>query len=289
MFNDHDKGWKILMVISLAVMLACSAYLGFKLITTGEIMPRDIELSGGKQITVQVDTSLSSTQIMASLSQKGFDTEVRLLTGIKTTALIDTGINTSASDLISAMQSIPGLTLIGEPNVMEIGPQLSEQFFQQTQMAVVVAFAFMAILVFILFRTFVPSIAVILSAYTDIIVTMTIMSLLNVQLSLPLIAGLLMLIGYSVDTDILQTSRVTKRLDESLKERFKGSVKTGMTMTMTTLVALLALYFLSGNATLQTIAFVLLVGLVVDWPSTWITNSGILRLYMLRKAKKEGA
>ncbi len=283
MFNDKDKAWKILMILPIIMLVLASGFLLFKLSTTGEIIDRDIELRGGKQITVAVQTQLSSLDIANKLTQEGFDVSVRLLTGLKTTVLVEANIETDSDDLINALQDIDNLELIGQPNIREIGPKLSEQFFQQTQTAIIVAFIFMAIIVFIIFRSLVPSLAVIFAATTDIITTLAVMSFLGIPLSLSLLAGLLLLIGYSIDTDILLTSRVLKHHEDPVRVRIKSAVKTGLTMTSTTIVALLALFFLSGNITLQTIATVLLIGLIIDIPTTWLTNVGILRIYMIRK------
>ena len=287
MFNDKDKAWRILMFLPIILLVISVGFLMYNLSTTGEFIERDIELKGGKQITVEIQTSLSSIEINELLNDKGFDVNARLLSGLKDTLLIETGLETNTNDLLRILEENNELNLIGDPNIREVGPKLSEQFFQQTQTAIIVAFIFMAIIVFIIFRSLVPSLAVIFAAATDIIVTLAIMSFLHIPLSLSLLAGLLLLIGYSIDTDILLTSRVLKRHEDSLKERINSAVKTGLTMTTTTIAALLALYFLSGNITLQTIAVVLLIGLIVDMPTTWLTNVGILRTYMLRKQKRD--
>ncbi|MAH43287.1 preprotein translocase subunit SecF [archaeon] len=283
MFNDKDKAWRILMFLPIILLVISIGFLMYNVSTTGEFIERDIELKGGKQITIEIQTSLTSIEINDILNNKGFEVNARLLSGLKDTLLIETGLETDTNELLKSLEEDTELNTIGEPNIREVGPKLSEQFFQQTQTAIIVAFIFMAIIVFIIFRSVVPSLAVIFAAATDIIVTLAIMSFLHIPLSLSLLAGLLLLIGYSIDTDILLTSRVLKHHEDSLKKRITSAVKTGLTMTSTTIAALLALFFLSGNITLQTIAVVLLIGLIVDVPTTWLTNVGILRIHMLRK------
>jgi len=56
----------------------------------------------------------------------------------------------------------------------------------------------------------VPSSCVILAAVSDIISTIAVTNLLGLKMSTAGIAALLMLIGYSVDTDILLTTKVLK-------------------------------------------------------------------------------
>ena len=70
----------------------------------------------------------------------------------------------------------------------------------------------MGLVVFIYFRTLVPSLAVILAAFSDIVVTLAIFNLTGEKLSTAGVAAFLMLIGYSVDTDILLNTRVLKKL-----------------------------------------------------------------------------
>ena len=96
-----------------------------------------------------------------------------------------------------------------------------------------------------------------------------------------------MLIGYSVDTDILLTTRMLKRKEGSLNERIMQAMKTGLTMTITTLtVVTLALIFSQSN-TIQQIMLILFIGLFVDIINTWIQNVGILRWYLEKYGKNQ--
>jgi len=97
-----------------------------------------------------------------------------------------------------------------------------------------------------------------------------------------------MLIGYSIDTDILLTSRLLKTTGStgSKEEKIKSAMKTGLTMTATTLGALTALYLLSETIVLKQMANVLIIGLVVDVFTTWLTNVGILRWWFEKREKR---
>ena len=141
----------------------------------------------------------------------------------------------------------------------------------------------MAIVVILYFRVWVPSLAVILAAFSDITVTLAIFNLTGIKLSTAGIAAFLMLIGYSVDTDVLLTTRLLKRADGSVMDRIYGAIKTGMTMTTTTLVAVLVALFLVQSEVIKQIMIILFIGLLVDMIMTWIQNVGILRLYLEKK------
>jgi preprotein translocase subunit SecF len=149
----------------------------------------------------------------------------------------------------------------------------------------------MTIVVFLAFRTFVPSGAVILSAFADIVMTAAVMGVIGIELSLPTFAALLMLIGYSVDSDILLTMRVLKRQGK-LDEKLAGAFRTGIIMTTTTLAAVAAMgivAYAEGIPVIPAIATVLFIGLIFDMMNTWLTNAGIIKWYMLKQGAKRGA
>lgn len=173
-----------------------------------------------------------------------------------------------------------------------IGATLSSKFFEEGFKAVGFAFMFMAIVVYLYFRNPVPSGAIILSALSDIIMALGAMSLLGIELSSATIAALLMVIGYSVDSDILLTTRVLKRLTKSFDETVKEAMKTGLTMTLTTITAMLILLivvklFIPVADILANIATVLILALIADIINTWLLNAGILKYYITEyRAKK---
>jgi len=135
----------------------------------------------------------------------------------------------------------------------------------------------------VIFRTFVPSTAVILAAVFDIIVTLALMQVFSIELSLASFAALLMLIGYSIDTDILLTTRVIRTREDSVAARTRGAFKTGMTMTLTTLGVMAAIILTTTSPVLFAIASVLLLGLAIDIINTWLMNATIIRWYAERK------
>lgn len=127
-----------------------------------------------------------------------------------------------------------------------------------------------------------PSAAVILAAASDIIVTLAIVNLLGIKISGAGIAAFLMLVGYSVDTDILLSTRVLKRLEGTIHDRIVGAFKTGMTMMVTSIVAALIGLLVSQSDTIRQIMLIILIGLLVDIVNTWLQNAGIIRIYAER-------
>ena len=144
------------------------------------------------------------------------------------------------------------------------------------------AFILMSIIVFFIFRSPVPSFAVILAAVSDIVITLALMQVFSIELSFASLAAILTLIGYSVDTDVLLTTRVLKGAG-TVSERIRSAMKTGFTMSLTTIGALTAVILVSISQVLTQIAMVLLIGLVIDLVNTWIQNTAILEWFARRR------
>jgi preprotein translocase subunit SecF len=109
------------------------------------------------------------------------------------------------------------------------------------------------------------------------------MQIFGIKLSLAGLAAVLMLIGYSVDTDILLTTRVLKTGGGSISSKVRSAFNTGIYMTGTTMIALFAIFIFSPAPVLTQIASILMIGLALDIFNTWLQNVFILRLYCERK------
>jgi len=278
-----------LLLIPLLLLVFCGIYLVSFNSSHGDFIYKDITLTGGTSITIfeQVDlidlTNSISEQLDGVIIREVSD----LVTGKQKAITIET-----TSDLDSAkevLESYLGHKLDEKNSSFEFtGSALSQDFFRQLLIAILLAFIFMALVVFLIFRSVVPSFAIVLSAFADIIMTLTVFNILGIQLSTAGIVAFLMLIGYSVDTDILLTNRVLKRHEGSLNSKIYSAFKTGITMNLTSFVAILLALLIVGplSHTLSIIFIVLAIGLLFDLLNTWITNVSILKWYVIRKENK---
>jgi len=164
----------------------------------------------------------------------------------------------------------------------EVQPTFGELAKKQGIKAVTFAFIAMAIVVFLFFRNPVSSLAIIFSAFSDMVIAVASMGIFRIQLTTATIAALLMLIGYTVDSNILLTTKLTRRKEDTIEEAYLSAVSTGFTMSTTTLGALLMLWLISTSPTIDNIAIVLIFGLLADFMNTWIFNAGVLRWYLSR-------
>ena len=283
----YEKYYRLLFLIPLCLLFASLFFLVVFYAKNGDIMYKDVSLTGGLSATVYVNKEVDIIKVESFLKKEVDDVFVR--------ALFDSeegsqGILIESSELDSQrlQKLLEGYLSIKLDDksyfVQETGSRLGDNFYKEMIKALLIAFVLMSIVIFVAFRSFVPSLVVILSAFFDIIVTLALIDLIGMKISSSGIAALILLIGYSVDTDILLTTRVLKRRAESvLVERILSSIKTGLTMAGTTIVATIVGFFLTTSFVLQQMFLIISMGVIVDIFSTYTMNAGILRLYMKRK------
>lgn len=158
----------------------------------------------------------------------------------------------------------------------EIGAALSRFFFGQVTNILFLSFLLSAGLIILIFRSFVPSLAVLFGAFCDIVITLGVMGLFQIPLSLATVSALLMLVGFSLDTDMLLTIRVLKRTEGTAKQRAFDTFKTAALMNACAVAAFSVLVLVAGALQIQTyqqIGMVILIGAVVDFIATWCGNA----------------
>ena len=258
---------------------------GFLLVSNysqrGEFISKGIDFTGGTEITIPLEAQEEKTLVNV-FSERFANLNVRTMSsGEENWVVFETTERLNQTEVEQTLQendiNASGIS------TRSLGAAVSESFLREAQIAVLVAFIIMSIVIFIAFRSLVPSLAVILSAFTDIFVTIGGMSLFGIDLTLGSLAALLMLVGYSVDTDILLSTRLIKRRSGSLKQRNLSAMKTGLTFSIASLTAFTVLLLVSTSSTLDAIASVLIIGLLVDIPSTWSQNSIILKNHLSKK------
>lgn len=291
--NWHDRNYKRLLLIPLALLVFSFIYMGVFYSQHHDFFLKDISLIGGTSATIN-NGSIDMPSLKAALIKEFGDVNVisvsDLITGEQIAIIVETTADANTTKIF--LENYLGYPLTSENSSFEsTDASLGKAFYNQLLIAVIVAFIFMAIVVFILFRIFIPSGAVVLSAFADIFMTLVTVNLLGIKMSSAGIIALLMLIGYSVDTDILLTNRVLRRHEDiSLNQKLSSAFKTGVTMSLVSLIAIFVALLLvkSFSVTLTQIFTILVIGLVFDIFNTWVTNVSIIKWYVLSKEKKEG-
>lgn len=169
-------------------------------------------------------------------------------------------------------------------SLQTVSPVLSSSSFDKAIQVVLLSALLSVLLVFLFFKDLIPALAVITGAVADIVIALGAMGLFGIPLTLNSFAALLMLIGFSLDTDILLTTRMLKRRGD-LRESAYDAMKTGLTMSIMAIVAFGTLFVLSSLTHIPTyyeISAVALAGLVGDMFATWGIN-GVIILHHAEK------
>jgi preprotein translocase subunit SecF len=276
-YNVNRYTPRQMVVLPMVLLIISLAILGYNMASTGMPVKPGMDFSGGTAVTLlnpenpdSIRTTFSGYPVMEPIGEKFIKF-----------GPMDEATSESLARLISDRYP--------DANIDQIGPAFGQTLQQQAALALVFSFIGMAIVVFLAFRNFVPAGAVVLSAFADIAMTAAVMSVIGIELTLPTTAALLMLIGYSVDSDILLTMRVLKRQGK-LDEKLAGAFTTGIIMTTTTLAAIAAMWVVAfaGEITvIRDISSVLLIGLVVDMMNTWFTNAGIIKWFVQKQESRQ--
>ncbi|MEK6855282.1 MAG: protein translocase subunit SecF [Nanoarchaeota archaeon] len=285
----YDKHYKIMLLIPVLLFIFSIGYLINFQIKNGDIIYKDVSLTGGTTITV-FDANVKIDEIKSALEKDFSDISIREILDFRTGAQKGFILETKATTekIKPALEDYLGYVLNQNNSSIEFsGESVSLGFYKQLRFSVLIAFLLMALVVFLIFRTFVPSAAVIFAALADITMTLFVVDIFGITLSVAGIVSFLMLIGYSVDTDILLTTRVLKGKEGSVNERIYGAFKTGMTMTLTAIAAIsVSLFFVySASGTLRQMFTIILIGLFFDMINTWLTNASIIKWYAEKKVK----
>jgi preprotein translocase subunit SecF len=272
-YSNRQLALVPLAVLAVALAIVVGWYLVY-----GTPVALGIEFTGGTELIVQTDASEEAVV-------EAFDREVDSIRAIQSDPgtnryLVTFQASEDAGQLqqqqLSAQARDAGFTV---QSAQSTSPTFGEGTQRTALLGVGVAFVGMSVVVFLLFRTFVPSVAVVVSAFSDIVIPVALMNVFGIELSLGTVAALLMLIGYSVDSDILLNNHVIRRSGGFYESAYRA-MRTGITMTLTSLSAMTVMTvvaYLFGIQLLSAIGIVLVFGLAADLMNTYMLNLSLLR------------
>lgn len=287
MYQDYDK----YAVIPVILILLSLGVVGFSYMTQGKVLDLGQDFAGGTTVTYSISEEFDTAQIEQIFSSKGHPGSGAIRIEQENGSLLQ--VTTPPPEItreeaveILSNNSIKSFS-VNDDDILSRNfsqKQLGERLLMLASWTFILAFSIMSLVIFISFRDLVPSLAVIFAASADIIFSISVMSILNIPLTPGSLSALLMLIGYSVDTDIVLSSRVLKQRRGSIKDRVWSSTKTGITMSSGGIAGFAILYTVSmslvGPSELSMLASVMVIGLLADMPFTWFGNAYILKRYV---------
>lgn len=289
-FNDVYENYDKYLYVPVALIALSIAVLLAGYLTPGSAIQLGQDFTGGTTITYDIDQDIDTNTINQIFAEAGHPGSNAIVVGENQSLLQVTApppeITREEAATIMAENSIKSFNISDEDilsrNFSE--KERGERLLMLATWTFILSFSIMSLVIFISFRDLIPSLAVIFAASADILFSVAAMSALKIPLTPGSLSALLMLIGYSVDTDIVLSSRVLKQKKGSIKDRIWSSTKTGVTMSSGGIAGFTILYAVSmllvGPSTLSTLSSVMVIGLLADIPFTWFGNAIILKKYV---------
>ena len=185
------------------------------------------------------------------------------------------------------------ITLLGEDATFQreevVGPTVSGELIQAGITAVILAIGMMLIYIWLRFE-WQFSVGAILALAHDITLTLGVFALVRIEFNLPIIAALLTIVGYSMNDTVVVYDRVRENLrkykKKPLAELLNLSINETLTRTVmtsvTTLLALIALYVLGGEV-LRGFTFAMIWGVIVGTYSSVFVASPLLLILGVKR------
>lgn len=197
--------------------------------------------------------------------------------------------DTLSSNRERIISEIRALVAIKSYSAKEVGSSLSRFFLSKTAEILLVSLIAAGLFVVLIFRGAVASLAVLFGAVADLIITAGAMGFFGIPLSLSTVAALLMLIGFSIDTDMLLTIRALKRTEGTIRERIYDAMRTAIVMNSCAIAAFAVLLVTALFLNIETyyqIGAVILIGALIDFIATWCGNAVTVLWYSeIRQAR----
>jgi len=174
--------------------------------------------------------------------------------------------------------------------VENVGPKVSSELLRSGIIAISISLAVMLIYIWIRFE-WQFSLGAIIALFHDIIVTLGLFSLLNLEINLSIIAAVLTIVGYSMNDTVVIFDRVRENLkkysDIKIFELTNISINETLSRTLitsiTTLLALLSIFFFGGEI-LKGFSLAMIFGVVFGtYSSIYIANTVLVRLNVTQK------
>ncbi len=201
----------------------------------------------------------------------------------------------TVSRVKEALRTIdPAMTF---PSVESVGPKVSGELIQTAVIAVVLAIV--AVLFYIWLRfEWQFSLGAVVALIHDVVLTIGVFAALQIKFDLAIIAAILTIVGYSLNDTVVVFDRVREnlrkfkklRLQDVLSQSINETLSRTVMTSVTTLIALIALFVLGGDV-IHSFVFAMIWGVIVGtYSSVFVASNILLRLGVKRDwDKKDGA
>ncbi len=292
---------KIALVFSLALIIAGAYSLATKGLNYG------IDFTGGTKMELVYPSAVDITDVRNTLVEEGYPEAVAQLFGSNNDVLIRIPIseNNSSAQVSTEIVSLLGNRVGADLEVKSVefvGPQFGQELFEKGILALV--YALIGVMIYVAFRfEWKFSLGSVTALIHDIIITVGMFSLLGLEFTLPVLAALLAVIGYSLNDTIVVFDRIRENFrklretetEETMNVSINQTLPRTILTSLTTLLVLTALYVYGGDA-LTGFAATLIIGVLIGtYSSIFVASPTVLALgakaedLMIEVVEKEGA
>jgi preprotein translocase subunit SecF len=263
-----------------------------------------IDFTGGTLIELGYEDDADIPAIRAVLEQGGYgDSSVQQFGTARDVLIrLSQGEEDSSSRVSNEVFSLLSNAVEGRVELRRVefvGPQVGEELTEDGALAVLVAL--MAILIYVALRfEWRFAVGAVIALVHDVVFTVGLFALLQIEFDLPVLAAVLAVIGYSLNDTIVVYDRVRENFrkmrkgtpTEIINISLNQTLSRTLVTSLTTLLVLLALFFLGGEI-IHGFAFALLVGVLIGtYSSIYVASSSVLMLGVskadLMPVQKEG-
>ncbi|MEH8021598.1 protein translocase subunit SecF [Rheinheimera metallidurans] len=245
-----------------------------------------LDFTGGTVIEVGFAKPADLPAVRQTLTDVGYGDAVVQLFGTSRDVLIriplrtDVDQSTLGDSVIKALNSMQA-DAVTMRRIEFVGPSVGEELKQDGGLAMLVAL--IGILLYVSMRfEWRLSIGAVLSLFHDVIITMGLFSILQLEFDLTVLAAILALIGYSINDTIVVFDRIResfrKLRDTSVAETINDAITSTLNRTvitsLTTVLVLIVLFYM-GGALIHGFATALLFGIVIGTYSSIYVASAI--------------
>jgi preprotein translocase SecF subunit len=257
-----------------------------------------IDFTGGSLIQVHFEKPISTDELRYTLSRIGMEgAMIQQFGSVSTDFLIRTqgtfeemSSHESANPLTEAAEGetdqskeVSGIGELIQKGFSEDYPDNSFRFDREEMVGPRISKALLGraiwilllgmgvILIYVSFRfTFRFGIAAVIALFHDVMITLGVFSVMDKEITIPIIAAFLTIVGYSINDSIVVSDRIRENLRLMRKESFSTLVNSSIIQTLsrtvitgvTTIIVLIILFFFGGEV-IHDFAIALLVGVIV--------------------------
>ncbi|MCF6224933.1 MAG: protein translocase subunit SecF [Xanthomonadales bacterium] len=245
-----------------------------------------LDFTGGTLIEVVYAEAPKIADIRSGLATAGFDDVVVQTFGSSKNIVVRLAAEGESSDAELSSQVLVALGDGVEMRRVEfVGPQIGDELAEQGGLAMLWVLA--GIFVYIMFRfQWRFSVGAVLALVHDVLLTVGILSLLQIEFDLTVVAALLAVIGYSLNDTIVLYDRIRENFRRLRKDEPSAVVNISINQTLartlvtslTTIMVLVSLFYFGGEI-IHSFAFTLLAGVIVGtYSSIYVASTAILQL-----------